>query len=65
MSEASQESGICALCGESYSDWGHNPQPVLPSVNQRVCAKCNWYVVLPARFEMWIRPQLERDSPKE
>jgi len=32
---------ICSLCGVEFTGWGHNPRPVLPSVEQRCCNDCN------------------------
>jgi len=44
------ESGTCALCGNPYTHWGNNPQPVLPDYEQRVCDDCNSGVVMRARL---------------
>lgn len=46
----------CALCGLSYwtANWahGHNPEPIL-EYDQRVCASCNQYYVIPARLNLF------------
>ena len=41
---------ICSLCGVEFTGWGHNPRPVLPSVEQRCCNDCNDFMVIPARM---------------
>lgn len=42
--------GKCALCGLPYDEFGHNPQPVLPGYEQRVCEWCNDHVVIAIRL---------------
>ena len=51
-SEAGQykKEGRCALCGDGYVDWGHNPEPLL-SFRERVCGFCNRDKVIPARLK--------------
>jgi hypothetical protein len=36
----------CSICGEEYTGFGNNAQPVNPG---RCCDGCNWTVVMPAR----------------
>lgn len=52
--------GHCALCGNLYENWGHNPQPVLPDSNQRVCQQRNDDTVLPVRLNLLKLPWIER-----
>lgn len=56
----SEKEGKCCLCGSDYKCWGHNPQPVLPSVDQRVCDDCNMDTVIPVRMGMVKLPWLKR-----
>jgi len=49
----------CALCHTEFDGWGHNPQPVLPSVEQRVCADCNQEYVIPMRMGL-LNPPTDR-----
>ncbi len=57
--------GICALCGEEYTYWGHNPQPVLPNYEQRVCDSCNTTVVLATRLGILKLPWVDKNKLKE
>ena len=40
----------CALCTGSFEGHGHNPQPILEDINDRVCDDCNLNKVIPARI---------------
>ena len=52
--------GRCALCGENYNDFGHNPVPVLSSPEFRVCGDCNTFYVLPVRLGILKLPWLPK-----
>ena len=40
--------GLCYLCKELYSNWGHNPEPITEFRN-RVCDDCHATKIIPAR----------------
>lgn len=44
---AAQKKQICCLCGDEYTDWGHNAQPVRDG---RCCGYCNALIVIPMRM---------------
>lgn len=44
-----KKTGKCAICGGRYTNFGHNPQPLL-EYEERVCTSCNDTKVLPARL---------------
>lgn len=58
MSE-SQRTGKCVLCGSDYDNYGHNPQPVLFSVDSRVCDACDEDTIIPVRISLGMK----RDRP--
>ena len=39
----------CKMCGVESQGFGNNPQPLLESVDDRVCYECNARFVVPAR----------------
>jgi hypothetical protein len=41
------ENGACSICGEPYTRFGHNAEPIN---HDRCCDKCNQDVILPARM---------------
>lgn len=43
------ETGTCSLCGETYTHYGNNPEP-LGSYSERCCDDCNATKVIPARL---------------
>ena len=46
-------SKICCICGEEFTGFGNNPDPVK---NKGVCCdKCNANVVVPTRLKEWIK----------
>jgi hypothetical protein len=45
---ANKKEGTCCICGASYSNYGHNAQPVREG---RCCDECQEKVVMPARRE--------------
>jgi DNA-directed RNA polymerase subunit RPC12/RpoP len=42
-------SGKCSLCGEVYTGFGNNPEP-LKKYEERCCDTCNSRLVIPARI---------------
>ncbi len=48
--ESSSSPQPCALCTGFFEGHGHNPQPILEDVNDRVCDDCNMNKVIPARI---------------
>jgi hypothetical protein len=40
----------CSLCGTKSWGYGHNPQPLKESVNDRCCSECNLTKVIPSRL---------------
>ncbi len=44
------EEGICSICGGPYDHYGHNPQPVRDSYDERCCDGCNGTYVIPVRL---------------
>jgi hypothetical protein len=38
----------CVLCGDTFSEWGNNPDPV--ALKGQCCDNCNLTRVLPARL---------------
>jgi hypothetical protein len=51
--------GKCAICGESYGHFGHNPEP-LGDHDARVCDRCNASLVIPARLGQLTDAQVAR-----
>ncbi len=50
-----RKTGICALCGGTFTHFGNNPEPLL-KYEERVCDDCNSMHVIPARLlEMMSR----------
>lgn len=47
--EQPQETGDCAICHQQYTWFGNSPEPLL-SHEQRVCNRCNFLFVIPARL---------------
>lgn len=45
----------CSICGGSYTQFGHNPQPVREDVNDRCCDDCNANIVMPVRMGRPVR----------
>ncbi len=43
-----EEIKICDICGEEFSGWGNNPEPILSGT---CCDKCNALYVIPVRIE--------------
>lgn len=43
-----KEVGTCSICGNIYTHWGNNAQPIN---NGRCCDNCNYMKVLPARID--------------
>jgi len=45
----------CYLCSTKLEDvggiLGHNPEPVVKGVDNRVCSDCNFTIVIPKRIE--------------
>jgi len=50
------ETKLCSICGEPYTGFGHNAQPVN---DERCCEGCNWEIVIPERI---VRMQDERED---
>lgn len=52
VSEMSEyaKTGTCAICGKEYSDWGHNPEPILDYM-YRVCDDCNKLIIKERIFQ--------------
>ncbi len=44
----------CCICGNNFSGYGHNPQPVDDTEGARCCDRCNSSVVIPARMKNYI-----------
>ncbi len=40
----------CVICGEPYTGYGHNPEPIFPMSRGRCCDVCNATVVIPYRL---------------
>ncbi len=40
----------CSLCGTKSWGYGHNPQPLKESVDDRCCSECNLTKVIPSRL---------------
>ena len=49
--EAYPETGVCCLCGGTYTHYGNNPYPLCDEDDDssRCCDACNWRKVIPAR----------------
>ena len=43
-----KEVGTCSICGNIYTHWGNNAQPIN---NGRCCDNCNYMKVFPARID--------------
>ena len=46
----------CYLCSAKLEEigdgiFGHNPEPVVKGVDNRVCSDCNFTIVIPKRIE--------------
>ena len=52
---------ICSLCGESFSGFGNNPEP-LKAYEERCCDVCNQTKVIPARLARMHRGQQPYDA---
>jgi hypothetical protein len=61
------ESGKCHLCDGTYTRYGNNPQPVLDSVYERVCSRCQADYVMPVRMGAMTAAQARTSAiaPKE
>lgn len=44
----SEEKQVCCICGQEFTGWGNNAEPVKSG---RCCDKCNREVVIPERFK--------------
>jgi hypothetical protein len=44
-----KENGDCAICGQRYTHFGNNPEPIL-KLQKRVCDQCNSMFVIPVRM---------------
>ena len=42
------ETGICAICGGTYDNYGNNPDPIVSG--GQCCNSCNEKFVIPSRF---------------
>lgn len=47
-----RESGRCCICGHEYTNYGHNPWPVVNDEHLRCCERCNNTKVIPARIKL-------------
>ena len=45
-----KETGKCSLCGNEYTHYGNNPEP-LKEFEERCCDRCNMMKVIPARLK--------------
>jgi hypothetical protein len=46
------QEGACCLCGQSYHDYGNNPDPLGDLDTERCCDDCNSRRVVPAREDI-------------
>jgi hypothetical protein len=51
---------VCSLCGNPYTGFGNNPEPLRP-YEQRCCNYCNQNVVIPARLKRMKEGRDPRD----
>jgi len=60
--------GICCVCGNTYTHWGNNPWPLKNKKgedfgeNDRCCNECNANIVIPARIQQMINKENKEDK---
>ena len=47
----------CSICGNFFSGYGNNPDPVTSGEDDECCNDCNYSKVLPARIELLKQEQ--------
>jgi hypothetical protein len=53
------EQGICAICGNYYTHFGNNPEPI-KRFEERVCDSCNGTFVIPERMKRMQKRETAR-----
>jgi hypothetical protein len=54
------EKYVCCFCGETFHDYGNNPNPVNNEAGARCCDSCNASIVIPARIEAYLQARASK-----
>lgn len=48
-----EKKGYCCFCHEKYGKYGNDIRPLISTLGNRCCDKCNALIVIPNRMKFW------------
>lgn len=48
-----EKKGKCCFCGKEYTRYGNDIRPLISTLGNRCCDKCNAFIVIPNRMRLW------------